>query len=141
MEPAKKIIEVKTDINLPVEKVWEYWTTPEAIVKWNFASDDWQTSRAENDLQVGGKFNYRMEAKDGSFGFDFWGIYDNILPNEMIEYTLGDDRKVKVLFIASDKNTEIIEIFEAENINSVKLQLDGWQSILNNFKKFVESKN
>ncbi len=141
MEPTRKTIEVKTVIDQTVEKVWQYWTATEAVMKWNHASEDWHTTRAENDLQEGGKFNYRMEAKDGSFGFNFWGIYDKVRTNEMIEYTLGDNRKVKIIFISSENRTEIIETFDAENENPVAMQHDGWQSILNNFKKYAESNN
>ena len=140
MEQATKNIEVNTSINFPVEKVWQYWTDPKSIVKWNFASDDWQTTFAENDLQVNGKFNYRMEAKDGSFGFDFWGNYDQIVPFKLLEFTLGDNRKVKVSFISLENKTEVIETFEVENENPIEMQQIGWQSILNNFKKYVESK-
>jgi uncharacterized protein YndB with AHSA1/START domain len=93
---SKTIITVENTINAPVEKVWEYWTKPEHIIKWNDASDDWHTPRAENDLRVGGSFVYRMEAKDGSFGFDFGGIYDAVTPGKYIEYTIDDGRKVKI---------------------------------------------
>src|SRR5882672_1166747 len=95
METANKImITIEGLINAPVEKVWEFWTGPKHITQWNNASDDWHTPVAENDLRVGGKFLSRMEAKDGSFGFDFWGIYDVVKKNELIEYTIGDGRKV-----------------------------------------------
>ena len=94
----KTLIAIEAIVNTPVEKVWKYWTTPEHITKWNFASDDWNCPRAENDLQVGRKFSFRMEAKDGSFGFDFWGTYDEIKTNELIAYTMGDERKAKVTF-------------------------------------------
>jgi uncharacterized protein YndB with AHSA1/START domain len=132
-------ITVEATINASVLQVWEKWTTPEHIIQWNNASDDWHTPSAENDLKVGGKFSSRMEAKDGSIGFDFWGFYDTIKHNELIEYTLGDERKVKIEFIANGSETRVIETFEAENENSVELQQAGWQAILNNFKKFVES--
>jgi uncharacterized protein YndB with AHSA1/START domain len=92
---GKTIISVENTVNAPVEKVWQYWTKPEHIIQWNSASDDWHTPYAENDLSVGGSFVSRMEARDGSFGFDFGGIYDAIITNEYIEYTLGDGRKVK----------------------------------------------
>jgi uncharacterized protein YndB with AHSA1/START domain len=119
--------------------VWKFWTTPADIVKWNNASEDWHTPHAENDLRVGGKFNYRMEAKDGSMGFDFWGIYDKIVINQLIEYTTGDDRKVKIVFTNLDHKTEVVETFESESENSVEMQHDGWQAILDNFKKHAES--
>ena len=95
---TKKTITIQAVINVPVEKVWELYTTPEHITHWNHASDDWHSPSAENDLKPGGRFNYRMEAKDGSFGFDFWGIYDKIKTNELIEYTMGDARKAIILF-------------------------------------------
>ncbi|OOM76683.1 hypothetical protein CLPUN_26230 [Clostridium puniceum] len=137
-DESKQTITVKTIINAPVEKVWEYWTEPEHIKKWNNASDDWHTSFSENDLRVGGKFLSRMEAKDGSSGFDFWGIYDEVKLYETIDYTLGDERKIKITFASKEKYTEITESFEAESINSIELQQTGWQAILDNFKKYTE---
>jgi len=138
---TKTVISVHTIIHAPVEKVWKHFTTPEHIVNWNFASDDWHSPSAMNDLQIGGKFNYRMEAKDASFGFDFYGTYDAVIENELIEYTMGDDRKVKVMFYPMENRTEIVENFEAENTNPVELQRNGWQAILDNLKKLVESTN
>jgi uncharacterized protein YndB with AHSA1/START domain len=135
----KTMITVENTINAPVEKVWEYWTKPEHITKWNNASDDWHTPWAKTDFRVGGKFVARMEAKDGSMGFDFGGVYDVIRPNEYIEYTIGDGRKVEVSFTATGKNTKVTENFEAETINSVEMQKGGWQAILDNFKRYVES--
>lgn len=129
---------VKTIVNAPVEKVWKFWTEPEHITKWNNASEDWHTPFAENDLRIGGKFLSRMEAKDGSFGFDFSGIYDEVKLYEVIAYTLGDGRKVKINFMGKEKSTEVTETFEAENTNSIKMQQRGWQAILDNFKKYVE---
>ncbi len=134
-----KTITVQAKIKAPVEKVWKLWTTPEDIVHWNYASDDWQSPRAVNDLREGGKFNIRMEAKDGSEGFDFEGIYNNVKPNRLIEYTIGDGRKVKIDFSGKGGSTRLVETFEAENVNSVDLQRTGWQSILNNFKKYAET--
>lgn len=137
---TKKTITVQTVINAPVENVWNLWTTPAHITKWNNASDDWHTPRAENDLQVGKKFLYRMEAKDGGFGFDFVGVYDEIKRNELIAFTLDDERKVKVTFTKNnDDETRVVETFEAESTNSVELQRGGWQAILDNFKKYVEA--
>lgn len=136
---AKTLITVETIINAPVETVWDKWTNPDDIVKWNNASDDWHTTRAENDLKVGGKFISRMEAKEGGMGFDFSGIYDTIKRNELIEYTADDNRKVKVHFSNEDDKTKIIEVFEAENENPIEMQQSGWQSILDNFKKYTES--
>src|SRR6266481_2238277 len=94
----KTVITVAATVNAPIVKVWDSWTNPEHIIKWNNASDDWHTTKAENDLRVGGKFLSRMEAKDGSFGFDFGGVYDEVKTNELIAYTIGDGRKVKVNF-------------------------------------------
>jgi uncharacterized protein YndB with AHSA1/START domain len=131
-------ITVKTTVNAPVEKVWEYWTEPKHITKWNNASDDWHTPIAENDLRVGGKFLTRMEAKDGSFGFDFGGIYDEVKLNEVISYNLGDGRKVTITFTGQGNETEVIETFDAETMNSIEMQQAGWQTILDNFKKYSE---
>lgn len=134
----KTVIEIRALINATAEIIWKKWTEPADIINWNHASDDWCTRWAENDLQPGGKFLSRMEAKDGSFGFDFGGIYDEIKINELIAYTLGDGRKVKINFIPSSGSTTVIETFEAESSNSIELQQKGWQLILNNFKKYVE---
>jgi uncharacterized protein YndB with AHSA1/START domain len=136
---AKPVLSIQGTISAPVEKVWKFWTTPEHIMKWNTASEDWHTTFAENDLRVGGKFLSRMEAKDGSFGFDFGGIYDEVKTNELIRYTIGDGRKVIVLFSATGNTTEIESSFEAEGINSLELQKNGWQAILDNFKKYAET--
>ena len=133
-----EIITVKTQVNGPVEKVWELWTNPVHITHWNHASDDWFTPWAENDLQVGGKFRSRMEAKDGSFGFDFEGVYDVVEENLRIEYTLGDNRKVKIEFKEEGSSTLVTESFEAESINPLELQKNGWQAIVDNFKKYAE---
>ena len=136
---TKTIITVRASVNAPVETVWKHWTSPESITGWNNASDDWFTPRATNELRKGGKFSYRMEARDGSLGFDFEGIYDNVIVNKQIDYTLGDSRKVKITFDSDGKTTEVIETFEAENTHPVDLQRSGWQSIIDNFKKFAES--
>lgn len=139
METGNKVtISVETTVHAPVEKVWEYWTEPQHITKWSFASDDWHAPNAENDLRVGGKFLTRLEAKDGSFGFDFNGVYDEITINELISFTLGDGRKVTVTFIAQDNNTKVIEAFEAEETHSIEQQKAGWQAFLDNFKKYSE---
>jgi uncharacterized protein YndB with AHSA1/START domain len=137
---VKTTVTVRTKINAPAVKVWNKWTTPEDIVKWNYASDDWHTPWAKNDLRLGSKFVARMEAKDGSQGFDFEGVYTRIRTHELIEYTIGDGRKVKVAFMASGNETEISEIFETEGTNPVEMQRAGWQAILDNFKKYVENK-
>lgn len=133
-------IAVRTTVNAPIGKVWKYWTEPEHITKWMNASDDWHTPVSENDLRVGGKFLSRMEAKDGSFGFDFSGVYDEVKLNEVISYTIGDGRKVKITFIDGESKTEIIETFEAESTHSTEEQQQGWQAILDNFKKYTEGR-
>jgi uncharacterized protein YndB with AHSA1/START domain len=139
MESEKTKVTVSTTVNAPVEKVWSYWSLPEHITKWNTASDDWHTPRAENDLRKGGSFSARMEAKDGSFGFDFGGVYDEVIPNEVIAYTLGDGRKVTVNFTSQGDQTHVEETFEAESENPVEMQRGGWQAIMDNFKKYVEA--
>ena len=139
MKSAPTVIIVETTIQAPVEEVWTYWTSPEHIIHWNAASDDWHTPRAENDLRVGGKFLARMEARDGSFGFDFEGIYDVVRVNELITYHLEDERKITVCFTSEGGKTTVTETFDAETENSVELQEAGWQAILDNFKKYVES--
>jgi uncharacterized protein YndB with AHSA1/START domain len=135
----KETITVEILVKASIEKVWQFWTKPEHITKWNHASEDWHTTRAENDLKIGGKFLSRMEAKDGSFGFDFEGIYDSIITNEKISYTLLDDRKVTITFLQIENGVQITETFEAENENSLELQKFGWQAILNNFKNYIEN--
>jgi uncharacterized protein YndB with AHSA1/START domain len=135
----KKIITVETTVNAPVAKVWEYWTTPKHIIKWNAASDDWHTTFAENDLRVGGNFLSRMEAKDGSLGFDFGGVYDKITENDFIKYTMGDGRKVEITFSGDENETTVVETFEAEDSNSIEMQRGGWQTIMDNFKKYTET--
>ena len=140
MQPQDKtVITVENTINAPVEKVWEYWNGPGHIVKWAAASDDWHTTSSENDLRVGGSFNSRMEAKDGSFGFDFGGVYDEVRINEFIEYTLGDGRNVKIVFISQETGTSVVESFDAEQTHPVEMKRVGWQAILDNFKKYTES--
>ncbi len=133
------IITVAATVNAPVEKVWQYWSLPEHITQWNSASEDWHTPFAENDLRTGGTFLSRMEAKDGSFGFDFGGVYDLVKEHELIEYTLGDGRKVSITFSANGDSTTVTETLEAENVNSVELQKTGWQAIMDNFKKYTEA--
>lgn len=137
--PTTTSITVETTVQAPVKKVWQYFSAPEHIVKWCAASDDWHTPKAENDLRPGGKFLSRMEAKDGSFGFDFGGVYDDVKENELIEYTMGDGRKVSVQFIGNENETKVTEIFDAENTNPIEMQRAGWQAILDNFKKYTEA--
>jgi uncharacterized protein YndB with AHSA1/START domain len=138
---GKADITIKATVNAPVETVWRYWTEPEHIKKWNNASEDWHTTAAENDLRVGGAFLSRMEAKDGSFGFDFSGVYDEVKLYQSIVYTLGDERKVKITFTSEDQKTEVAEIFEAESTHSIEMQEAGWQAILDNFKRYTEEQN
>lgn len=121
-----------------IEKVWDYYTRPEHITKWNFASDDWQCPHASNDMRVGGKYLSRMEAKDGSFGFDFEAVYEQIIVGERFSYTMPDGRKVQVTFKDADGKTEVSINFDAETENSIELQRQGWQAILDNFKKYTE---
>lgn len=136
--PEKTLITVSNTVNAPVEKVWDYWSGPQHISNWCFASDDWHAPKAENDLRTGGTFSTRMEAKDGSFGFDFGGVYDEVKTNEHISYTMGDGRKVSIIFEANGNATKVIETFEAETQNPVDMQRSGWQAILDNFKKYTE---
>jgi uncharacterized protein YndB with AHSA1/START domain len=134
-----KAITIETTVHAPVKKVWEYFSDPGHITKWNFASDDWHSPKAENDLRAGGKFSSRMEARDGSFGFDFSGVYDEVKPHDLITYTLDDGRRVEIKFEETESATRIVETFEAEETHSYEMQRDGWQAILNNFKKYVEA--
>ena len=137
----KKTITVQAVINAPVGQVWKLYTEPEHVMKWNNASNDWHTPRAENDLKVGGKFLYRMEAKDGSSGFDFDGIFEQVIANELIVYSISDGRKVEVTFTKDDNaRTKMATTFEAESTNPIEMQRDGWQAILNNFKIYVETR-
>jgi uncharacterized protein YndB with AHSA1/START domain len=135
---TKAKITVETTINAPLKKVWEFWTKPEHVMQWNHASDDWHCPYAENDLAENGKFKYTMASRDGKMSFDFEGIFTRIKEHEAINYLLGDGRTVEILFAGTDGQVNVVETFEAEQINSVELQQAGWQSILNNFKKHVE---
>ncbi len=132
-------ITVESTINAPIETVWQCWTEPKHIVNWNNASDDWHTTEATNDLQIGGKFSSIMAAKDGSFSFDFWGIYDAIETHKTLAYTLGDGRDVTISFSKNGNQTTVTEVFEPEDENTIELQKGGWQAILDNFKKYVET--
>ncbi len=133
------VITVSSIISSPVEKVWALWTTPHHICKWNSASPDWHTPFAFHDLRPGGKFVSRMEAKDGSMGFDFEGVYDTVEVNSRIGYVMADGRKAIVSFVANGNQTTVTETFEAETMNSVELQQQGWQAILDNFKRYTEN--
>jgi uncharacterized protein YndB with AHSA1/START domain len=138
-------ITVETIINAPVEKVWKYWNEPEHITQWAFASDDWEAPNAINDLTIGGKFVTTMAAKDKSTSFDFSGTYTNVVPHELIEYTMdkfpGEEvgRNVSISFESLGDITKVIETFDSENQNSEEMQRAGWQAILENFKKHAES--
>lgn len=132
-------ITIETSIHAEPEKVWECWTKPSHITQWNFATEDWCCPNAENDLRVGGIYRARMEAKNGSFGFDFEATYDEISEHKKIAYTMSDDRKVITEFSASDDVTKVTTIFDAESENPIEMQRDGWQAILNNFKQYVET--
>lgn len=133
------MITVQCKVNAPIETVWECWTTPKHITNWNNASDDWQTPYAENDLKVGGKFKYTMSAKDGTMSFDFEGVYTSVEQNQTIEYVMSDGRKVEISFEATPNGVNVIESFDPETENSEELQENGWQAILDNFKKYVEN--
>lgn len=132
-------ITVQSTVSADTKKVWEYYTNPEHITKWNFASDDWHCPRATNDMRVGGKYTARMEAKDGSWGFDFEAVYDEVIVGEKFTYTMGDGRQASVIFKNPGEKTEIIVTFDAETENSIEMQKNGWQAILNNFKKYAET--
>ena len=138
MEQAKRIsITVETTVPVSPELAWEYWTKPAHITQWNQASDDWHTPRAESDLRAGGKFSSRMESKDGKYGFDFGGIFDAVEPPRLLASTLGDGRKIRVTFESVASGTHIVETFEAEGENSVELQRQGWQAILDSYRRYV----
>jgi uncharacterized protein YndB with AHSA1/START domain len=132
-------ITISTFVNLPIEIVWKVWIRPVHIKKWNNASPDWYTPFAKNDLKVGGKFMYRMEARDGSFGFDFEGKYLEVETEKLISYQLEDGRKVWIKFEKEGEGVQITETFEPEQENSIELQRQGWQAILDNFKRYSEA--
>lgn len=131
-------ITVSALVDAPVEKTWEYWTKPQHIVNWTFASDDWHCPKATNDATTGGTFSSTMAVKDGSMSFDFEGVYDNVTDYEKIEYTLADGRKVAIHFEEQDGKTLVTEIFEPENMNPIEMQREGWQAIMDNFKKYTQ---
>ncbi|MBD8490920.1 SRPBCC family protein [Echinicola sp. CAU 1574] len=133
-------ITVTTKVNAPVDTVWAYWTSPEHITKWNAASDDWHTPHASNDLREGGVFTSRMESKDGSMGFDFSGTYNKVEEGALLSYAMEDGREVEVIFTPEGNSTLVKETFDPEQTNPVEMQKGGWQAILDNFKKYVESK-
>ncbi len=131
-------ITVQASVNAPIEKVWAYWNQPQHIMQWNHASDDWHCPNASNDVRRGGNFSYTMAAKDGSFSFDFAGVYEDVLINELIMYRLADGRAVKISFASNGDITEVVETFEGETQHTPELQQAGWQAILNNFKNYTE---
>ena len=134
-----EFITIEALIDAPLATVWNQFISPEAVQQWNHASDDWHTPSAKNDFQIGGSFNYRMEAKDGSFGFNLIGIYDQIEEHQSMVYFLEDGRSVHVTFEALGNQTNVVEVFEPETVNPIELQRQGWQQILTNFKLFVEN--
>ena len=133
-------ITIQTHVKADIDAVWAAWTTPDDINQWNAASDDWHNPRSSNDLRPGGRFSYRMEARDGSFGFDFEGTYTQIVAQRLIEYVLGEDRKVSISFEPTESGVQVVETFETEDINIAEMQKQGWQSILNRFAAYVEGK-
>lgn len=132
-------ITISATINASPAKVWEFWTDPRHIVNWNNASDDWHCPYAENDLAEKGKFKSTMASRDGKMSFDFEGVYTLVKKHEAIHYGMADGRKVQVLFSPDGNSARITETFDAENVHSIELQRNGWQSILNNFKRYVEN--
>lgn len=132
-------ITVEKLVRAPREKVWLAYTTPEDIVQWNAASEDWHTTRSTVDLRVGGAFSSRMEAKDGSFGFDFAGTYTQVIPQQMLEYAFGD-RTANVEFLEAPDGVNVRVTFDAEETHSVEQQQEGWQAILDNFARHVEGR-
>lgn len=133
-------ITIETEVEAPLPEVWSAWVGPDHITGWNFAIDEWCCPSAELDLSVGGRFSYRMEAKDGSVGFDFEGTFTQLAIEKLIHFELDDGRPVSVEFVQIKNGIRVIEPFEAEDENSAEQQKQGWQSILNNFKKYVDSK-
>jgi len=134
-------ITVQTSVQADIDKVWKFWIKSEHITNWNFASDEWCCPSATNDLKSGGQFNYRMESKDGKTGFDFTGTYDTIIDKELISYKMSDGRKVDIRFSQSGNEVIVSETFDPEGTNTAERQRAGWQAILANFKKYVESNN
>ena len=139
MSTTSNMITVEAIVQAPVQKAWSYYTEGQHIIHWNFADDSWHCPKSEVDLRVGGKFSSTMSAKDGSFSFDFWGIYDEVNEHNHIAYTMGDDRKATVDFSADGAATKVTVCFEMETENTEELQRGGWQAILDNFKKYTEA--
>jgi uncharacterized protein YndB with AHSA1/START domain len=134
-------ITVEATVKAPIETVWKAWNTPADIMQWNSADASWHCPDSENDLRVGGSFKHRMEARDGSMGFDFGGVYDAVELHREISYTMGDGRQVTTRFAGNDNETAVQTTFDAESQNDPEFQKQGWQAILNNFVKYVESLN
>lgn len=134
-------INVTAIVNASIETVWNVWNTPSDIMEWNSADPNWHCPASENDVRVNGKFKNRMEAKDGSFGFDFEGIYDKVELFKELAYSMTDGRKVSTVFAEKDGKTMLSTVFDAESENEVEVQKQGWQAILDSFVKYVESKN
>lgn len=132
-------ITISALVNKPVADVWNAWTDPKHIMQWNAASDDWHCPKAANDPRAGGKFSSTMAARDGSFSFDFEGVYDDVQPHKRIAYTMADGRTCEILFTAENGGTRVVEAFDAESQNPVEMQRGGWQAILDRFKAYAEA--
>lgn len=132
-------IQVTATINADNKKVWDFYTLPEHITQWNFADPSWQCPNAENELRVGGKYKARMEARDGSYGFDFEAMYTEVIPGKKFSYEMPDGRKATVIFKGTDDKTEVVVTFDPENENPIELQKNGWQAILKSFKNYTET--
>lgn len=139
MENLKQTITIEIVVKTTIEKTWKSWTNPKHIVNWSFASEDWHSPEAENDLRIGGKFRTKMATKDGSASFDFEGKYTSLEKYKTIQYIIADGRVVTISFEDLGESTKVTETFDPENIHSLELQKDGWQAILNNFKKYTET--
>lgn len=137
---ANEQVTVTAEISRPIKEVWSLWTEPEHVQKWNFASDDWCCPRATNDLRNGGSFNYRTKSKDGSFGFDLEGVYTDVVDQQRIAFTMSDGRAVETTFAENGETVTVTTVFDAESENPVEMQRDGWQAILNNFRKYTEDR-
>ncbi|WP_264210692.1 SRPBCC family protein [Leisingera thetidis] len=134
----KQQITIGTTIDAPIDRVWQAYTTPADITRWNFASDDWCCPSAEADLKLGGKYKARMEAKDGSFGFEFEAVYEELAPNKALTLAMTDGRKARTTFASAGGKTKVATTFDAEEQNPLEMQRDGWQAILNNFRAYLE---
>jgi uncharacterized protein YndB with AHSA1/START domain len=132
-------ITIQSTISADMDKVWTYWTKPEHIINWNFASDDWHCPAAENNLEPGGSFRSTMASKDGAMSFDFEGIYDQVVDGKKIAYSMSDGRQVTVEFEKQGNAVKVTESFDPEQSNPLEMQRAGWQAILDNFKKYVET--